>query len=290
MSLRSFVARRWLARYASGDLGARATHFVAAAIAADAALAHDYNALRRVEAAAAATNALTAGQIDLIEQLVLASAARPAARSTRRPIIVTLGGAVTASACVAALLLVSNGAKDGAKNDDESAFAVGELAARGEHMSRDSLGVRVSCVVDGVVRDDATAGVRRRTDVLECPADAQLAFATTNMSAELRFVFIVGIAPDGELRWYSPFRRASDAIALKAGAQHEVLPETADTRGMPLDDHVSLHVLFSDRPFHGREVERQLEAALKRGIPLGTIERLPVAGVPVQARIDVRRP
>jgi hypothetical protein len=99
-------------------------------------------------------------------------------------------------------------------------------------------------------------------------------------------MFVVGVGPQGDLRWYAPFNKGGAARAVAPGEVDTVLPELADTSAMPQDGHVTLHVLVSDEAFDAGMIERQLNRAR---VPLGSLaalDRLPV-DVPLQARIDL---
>lgn len=286
MTLRAALAHALLPRYASGRLAEPWASWVKQGIAEDASLTEAYTALRRAEQVAAG-RALSAGQRDLVEGALFAAlASADGAQADRARAVWSPPGRralplLAAVACIGAFFIVQ-------PRDD--AFGAGDLAARGAALARDPLGVKVSCVVDERVVDSATAGARRGSDALACPAGALLAFSLTNLSPEARHVFVIGVAPDGAPRFYAPFERDAQAVRVAAGTRDEVLPVLGDTRGMPADERVSLHVLLSDRPFSATDIERQLAGAQRRGAPLASLEKLPLPDVPLQARVDMVRP
>lgn len=286
MSWRAAVAHLLLPRYAAGDLPPWLGRVVRDGLSESPDLAEAYGALRRAERLAPAPEQrrpTTAAQRELLEASLFATLPPTAEPRPARRWVPALP-ALAAAACVGLFVLVAN---PGAESD---AFSAGDLAARGAALSAHPLGVRVSCVAGERVLDDATAGARRASDRLECPRDGLLGFAMTNLSEEARWVFIVGVAPDGATRWYAPFERGSSAFEAGAGADNQVLPALGALAGMPHDPRVTLYVLLSDRPFTGADVERQLEAARARGTPLGALERLPLADIPLQGRIELLGP
>lgn len=163
-------------------------------------------------------------------------------------------------------------------------FAVssnGDLAARGAADA--ALGVRVRCVHDGAVVDDASAGARQTGGDLACPAGSLLAFSTTNLQRAERFAFVVGIDDHGDVVWLPPFAEDSAARALPAGSTDAVVDTLA-----PLPDRaVTLFVLLDDNGFDGADVGRRLDAARRSGVPLEKLDKLPV-GVRAQGRLLLR--
>lgn len=296
MSPRSVLARLLLTRYAGGTLPHALAELVRRALDEDPVLAAAYTALRRGERAAAGGAHTSAAQRELLEATLFASTAvpslAPVARDGMRRAPVAWFAPLAACASLAIFVMVSDSADTAGTRADTHAVgshAVGTLAARSAALSRDPLGVKVSCVHGKRVVDTATAGARRPSDALTCPADAMLAFSLTNLGSDERFVFVVGVAQDGGTRWYAPFDRAARAVRAQAGRDDEVLPVLGDMRGMPNDDHVTLHVLLSDRPFEARDLERQLAAARQRGVPIGSVEKLPLPDIPLQARVEMTR-
>lgn len=281
MTLRAAIIHMLLPRYAGGGLPAPFARWVRTGIAEDPALADLYTELRRLERAAAGGAPTSAGQHELLEaalfaELDLGAAPVKAASAAAGRLL------PFAAAFASAALFVMAGSRD-------EGFGAGDLDARGGLLAADPLGVKVSCVRDDRVVDTATAGARRPSDSLACPAESLLAFALTNLSHDERYVFVVGVAGDGSMRWYAPFDRTASAFRVAPGKNNDVLPVLGDTRGMPADERVSLHVLLSDQPFSATDVDRQLAAAQRRGVPLGSIDRLPLPDIPLQARVDMVR-
>lgn len=285
MSWRAAIAHLLLPRYSAGGLPPWLAGVVRQGLEESPDLAEAYTALRRAErglAGATPRPATSASQRELLEELLFAQL--PAPTSEKAP---AAGWAralpvLAAAASVGLFVMVAA--------DPEEGFSTADLAARGAALSAHPLGVRVSCVADERVVDDATAGARRASDRLECPRSGLLGFALTNLSTQARWVFVVGVAPDGAARWYAPFERSGAAFEAGAGADNQVLPALGALGGMPSDERVTLYVLLSDRPFSGADVERQLEAARGRGTPLGALDRLPLPDIPLQARIELLEP
>lgn len=284
MSLRSAFARLLLSRYAGGTLPRALAQLVRGALDEDPSLADAYTALRRAERAAAGGAHTSAGQRDVMEAALLGSLPSPVATVQPHP---RASNAVFAPLAACASLAIFAMVSD---TQAVGSHAVGTLAARSAALAQDPLGVKVTCVHGDRVVDTATAGARRASDALTCPADAMLAFSLTNLGRDERFVFVVGVANDGGTRWYAPFDRAAKSVRAEAGRDDVVLPVLGDMRGMPDDDHVTLHVLLSDRPFAAPDIERQLDAAKRRGMPIGSVDKLPLPDIPLQARVDMVRP
>lgn len=291
--LRRALAWKLLPRLAAGTLPAWLAARLHETVRSDPELGRAWDGLRRAERAAApglsVSMSVTNAQADLLEALVL-GAVRPEP-SRRRLAVPGVAGALAAAAVVA--FVVVRPAAGPASADQ--AFPIGDLAARGERLKTEPVGVKVTCLARGAamgtgaaqVLDAATAGARQTGDVLTCPTGSLLAFSTTNLGQETRHVFVVGVGPDGSRRWYAPFESNADAMAVPAGQVDVVLPTLADTSTMPADPRVSLFVLISDAPFAATSIERQLQSSAQRGLPLSSLERLPLVDVPLQARIDV---
>lgn len=287
--LRRAIARTLLPRLAAGAVPTAIAAPLHRVVRDDPALAAAYHALRRAEHAAAGSAAapLSPGQRDLLEALVLGAAAPASvqvpARAPRRS-LPALAGAM-AVACATVFLVLPS-----LRQDDPGAFGVGDLEARSARISAQPVGVKVTCVRDARSLGSATAGVRQSGETLACPHGSLLAFSATNLGQAARHVFAVGVAADGALRWYEPFGRGGQSVRVAAGAVDEVMPALADTASLPPDPHVSLFVLISDAPFDAATVERQIEDATARGLSVGSLERLPLPQMPVQARIELLAP
>lgn len=280
MTLRFALTRRLLPRLVAGTLPGWVARLVHRWMREDAALSTLYDAERRAEE----TDKLSAAQLDLLESLVLDASAQSSRLRGLGGLGVPLvaGGALAATA---ALLFVVTRA---GINDDVRRIHVGDLDARGQKLASAPLGVKVTCLSADAKRvlDEATAGARQSGARLDCPLGSVLAFSTTNLSNESRHLFIVGVAADGARRFYSPFYQEGAALEMAPGAKDTPLAALADTRNMPKDDVVSLFVLVSDEAFDGGDIERQLARAESRGVPLKSVDRLPV-DVPIQSRIDM---
>lgn len=276
MTLRSALARRLMPRLVAGALPAWLAGAVHRWVREDAALSALYDAARRAEG----DDKLSAAQLDLIEALVLDAGGDHERLPRRLRIPLVAGGALAAT--TALLFVVAQPA-----NDDER-IRMGNLAARGQKIASAPLGVKITCLSADTksVLDEATAGARQSGARLDCPLGSVLAFSTTNLSQDARHLFIVGIAADGARRFYSPFDEHGAALQMKPGAADALLTTLADTKNMPKDEDVSLFVLVSDETFDAAEIERQLARAESRGVPLKSVDRLPL-DVPVQSRIDM---
>ena len=272
-----------LPRYASGALPLWLARMVERALQRDPLLAHAYDALRRSERLAAGTT-LSPGHTDLLESFIFGDLAPVDRASPQRALgWASLRAASLPAAMAAASFVVFAGF---ATQRVDDGFSLGALTARGEALAKDAVGVKISCVSADRERVLATAtgGARRRADSFTCPHGSLMAFSTTNLGAQTRHVFVLGIAEGGERRWYAPFGRDSGSIPVAAGAVDEVLPSLADTAPMPKGP-VALFVLISDTPFAAGALERELSASERR-LPLAKLPRLPV-DVPLQARIDL---
>jgi hypothetical protein len=283
-----------LPRYAAGDLPRPLARFVRRSLDRagddDVELVARYEALRSAERALSGAPDLTAAQLDTLLSGVLdavdaadAADARPSAPPSSS--FERWGfGAVGAAACVAFVLVGTPGPPP------TTVSSLGDLAARGVTPAHagasEPLGVRVRCIDDHRVHDDATAGARQRGADLECGTDALLAFSTTNLGAQARYAFVVGVDDDGARVWLGPFARDAAAAVVPAGSVDVVLDRLAPMTALP--DHLTLHVLLSDAPFSGDDVERRLVAAARAAVPLGRLERLPV-DVAVQSHLTLHR-
>lgn len=270
MDPRHLVARLLLPRLAAGALSPGWARVVMGWVRSSPTLRAEYEALRAAERVLAGDRrAVSASQREMLRALILPEPAAPP-----RAAMPALSGARAAASL--ALFVVVKPAQ------------VDDLAARSARMAEEPLGVKVSCVEANGARviDTATGGARQSGARLDCPKGSLLAFSTTNLAADARHLFVVGIAPSGEPRWYAPFARDARAQPLAPGLVDQVLPVLADTRAMPDDPRVSLFVLVSDRPFDGALVAEKLARSARGGLLLDRVERLPV-DVPWQARIDM---
>lgn len=268
-----FWRRRLAVLLASDRLPGPLRRWTHAALGRDPVLARMYDDLRRVERAAQPGAPLSAGQMELLEALVLSRTAETT--SARR------AWAVPALAACAACAAFLSFARPSAPPPLH-----GTLVERG--VGDVPLGLTVSCVDKATKRlvGRATAGGRTPAAALACVPGALLVFSTTNLGPTEKHVLAVGVADDGTTRWYAPFSPQAMSVGIAPGSLQAPLEVVADTGGGPVDRATSLHVLFFDAPTDGRIVERGLAAAAARGTTLRALERLPVAGA-AQARIDI---
>lgn len=235
----------------------------------DAWHAH-YHGLRSIEQASMHRD-FGPGQIDLVERLIMSEL--PAMKPQRS----FVGLLAVAGATAAIMVLVDMNTEEGA----------GWTARSGT--ADQAVGARVRCI-DGteqaiVAEAEVAPGIARGG--LRCPRGALLSFSVTNRSDAERFIFIVGLSPAGDLRWYAPFVEASRSASMPAGAVDELLPVVADTSTMPGDGRVTLHALFSERALSGAEVAQLVRGAASRGIATGALERLPMQAAVQQGRLEL---
>lgn len=268
------AAALWLLpRYAGGSLPSPLARLVKSAIDQDVEVATAYAALREAERALLRDRtSLSAGQKDLllaslVEALPAESQSQHASSLSSR--WSSAGPVVAAAACLG--LFIVGGADD--------------KTARGSN-SQGPLGVRVRCVSNGdngVVTDEATAGARQTGADLDCAKDSLLAFSATNLQAAPRYVFVVGIDDQGERVWLPPFLEHTEARDLPAGSTDAMI----DTLAPMPQKGVTLFVLLDDEAFGGDDVERRVAAAVRSGVPVGSIDKLPV-DVFAQGRMVLR--
>lgn len=270
------AAALWLLpRYAGGSLPSPLARLVKSAIDTDTDVATAYAALREAERALLRDrSSLSAGQKDLLlASLMDALPAESQSQSQHSSSLTSLwssaGPVVAAAACVG--LFIIGGADD--------------KTARGSN-SQGPLGVRVRCVSNGnngIVTDEATAGARQTGADLDCGKDSLLAFSATNLQADTRYVFVVGVDDEGERVWLPPFLEHTEARALPAGSTDAMI----DTLAPMPQTGVTLFVLLDHEAFSGEDVERRVAAAVRSGVPVGSIDKLPV-DVFAQGRMVLR--
>lgn len=274
----------WKRALAERLVDGRLTGFVARAVHArirrDPAWSRRYDLLRRVERAAAGGTAFSAGQRAMVKEMLFAAAAAPAPEPAPARSWVWGGGLATA--CAAAALFVAVRAPV----EDQT------LVARGVDLASIHVGLRARCLdaAGAKVVDEAEAGTagRVKDPVLSCPKDGLVAFSATNLGAAPRHLLVVGVAPDGSLRWYAPFQKQGGSVAVAPGAVDAVLGAVADTRAMAPDDEVALFALFAERPVSSADAADAVRRARERGLNLRALTRLPI-DVDAQARIDLVR-
>ena len=187
---------------------------------------------------------------------------------------VPLFGAI-AAAC-AALLMVTQ------LPDDDI------LQARGSGADG-ALGVTFSCLVgdEGGYRVDRTlsVGSDRTVGALQCPTDAILSLAGTNLRKDAKGVFVVGVDDHGDVHWMAPFDAESPAQTLPANVR-----ASSFDIGVPLTtlagQRLTFHVLLDDDVVSHADVRASLDAAERKGVRLESLARLPV-DVTQQARLHL---
>jgi hypothetical protein len=259
---------RWLARHTMS------------AISRDVELAAQYDALWRAERAASGN--ADVGLSDAQKQRLWSDLAKEnTTAAARLPRFVPIG-AVSAVACAAIAVIALRSPADGI-----APMPLGELSARAALVEKTPLGVRVRCLVNNDVTDDAVFGARQTGANLRCADRGILAFSTTNFADTARFAFVVGVDAQGNRFDVAPFFSTSQAVSLGARTTDMVLNTLAPMSALSTGD-ITLFVLLSEQPFSGEEIAQRLDAAARSAVPLGQLERLPV-DVPVQARMSIVR-
>ena len=283
-----FFTRWLLPRYAAGEqLPSPLRRLVRQALERDAALAAQYNAMRRAEHVIAGDPGLSAAQLDLLLAGVLEQTDAAAARQRASAGAPAWMPASLAAAAAAVVFVVSGSPSGSTGATGATGSGLGDLTARSALLAQAPLGLRVRCVHHDRVTDDATAGARQSGDDLDCAADGLLAFSTTNLATSTRYAFVIGVDDDnGDRVWLAPFPRGSAARTLQAGVTDDVIDVLSPMQGLP--ERLTLHLLLSDVPFTSADVESRLSAAQRASIPLKHLDRLPV-DVPIQARLTVQR-
>lgn len=274
------LGRMLVERLASGRLPAFLRRFVYLRLDKDPALARYYDSLRRLERAAAGHPSLSADQKQLLHTLLFEDAppslAAPARASSWPRAAVALAGAAAA-----ALLFVQ--IEGPAPQPDEV-----EWIARSAREA--SFGVRARCLSSNgrALLAEAEAGVGPRVSApeLSCPSGGLLALSATNRGDRDLYVFVVGIADDGGLRWLAPFDHDASSVRVQRGGVDVVLGDLAALRASRDDERVALHALFSTAPLSAREVEGALALARRQGLLLEKLPRVPL-DVSAQTRLDL---
>ena len=284
-----------LPRYANQTLPGWLWPFMRRQLAADAALAHAYDLLRRAERAALTPvdpdgDAFSDDQLGLMlgsifdhldtQMTSMSSGTSPSLTASWAWLRQGAPGAL-AAACAALFVLVGQPAAPqdaGAVSGGAGLVGLGEVQARSALGER-PVGVRVRCVSGGAVTADIVAGLRQSGGAMHCPADGLLAFSTTNLSAQSRYVFVVGISDDGAPTFVPPFSKASQARHIAPGQLDALVDELAPMGAVSVDGRsaaTTLHVFFGDAPFSGEDVARRLDGAVRSAMPLQQLSRLPV--------------
>lgn len=265
MSMLPRALALWLLpRYVAGALPQALGRLVRARLDDDLDLQAAYHVLRRAERPA--HGGLSAAQKELVLDAVLeASAPHPiAATSSWWTQLVPAGAAM---ACLALFVAIGH--------DDE-------LVARGD-ANQPPLGVRVRCVSNGSVVDEASAGARQTGADLDCGSDGLLAFSTTNLNDAVRYAFVIGVDDNGNRVWLPPFERTGASVSLAAHSADALLETLAPMPAQAL----TLFVLLDDEPFSADDVEARLATAERNGLPLASLDKLPL-DVASQGRLLLR--
>lgn len=266
MSMMPHTLALWLLpRYVAGALPHSLGRLVRARLVDDVELQAAYHVLRRAERPV--HGGLSAAQKELLLDAILdaSSAHAPATASSWWTQLVPAGAAM---ACLALFVAIGH--------DDD-------LVARGAAQPQAPLGVRIRCVSNGNVVDEASAGARQTGADIDCGADGLLAFSTTNLNDAVRYAFVVGVDDSGNRVWLPPFERSSAALSLPARSADALLETLAP---MPTQA-LTLFVLLDDEPFSADDVEDRLSAAQRNGVPLASLDKLPL-DVASQGRLLLR--
>jgi hypothetical protein len=273
MIMRSLL-QSLLPRYCQGTLPSPLQWLVRQALVRDAQLALAYDGLRQAERLAAGHDGLLVSQQQMLWQRLQTSVP-----STRPPVTFNRW-MLPASLATAALAIA-------VFSPQTPSSSLGTLSARAALIEQQPLGVRARCLQAGVVTAEAVAGARQAHGALSCDHSGLLALSTTNLAAEVRYAFVVGIDANHHWQYVPPFAADTPARAIAAGAVDDVL-ETLMPMGMMNTAAVTLFVLLSEQPFAGDQVERQLQRASHAALPLAQLDRLPI-DVPIQARLLIQR-
>ena len=108
----------------------------------------------------------------------------------------------------------------------------------------------------------------------------------TNLDAEAVYVYTVGVADDGHLRFISPFDESSSSLRIAPNSVDSPLDVVADTTALPPDEHIALFTLFSPKALRGADVARTLRDAQQRSVRVQSLDRLPFEAI--TTRIELR--
>jgi hypothetical protein len=87
--------------------------------------------------------------------------------------------------------------------------------------------------------------------------------------------------------WLPPFTQQSEALRLPANSVDEVLSHLTPMSALD-NDIATLLVVFSEKPFSGIKLSRQLGQLQRSALPLSKMDKLPL-DFPIQARVKVRK-
>jgi hypothetical protein len=280
------IALWLLPRYVAGALPNSIGRLLRARLDDDVELQAAYHVLRRAERPQ--HGGLSVAQKELLLDAILNASAQPKANASpsRWTQLVPAGAAM---ACLAVFVAIGH-------DDDSNPWRPARdlnvlmdsgaerpnLVARGA-ANQPPLGVRVRCLKDGNVVDEASAGARQTGHDLDCGADGLLAFSTTNLNDAVRYAFVVGVDDNGRRVWLPPFERTGAALSLPAKSADALLQTLAP---MP-PQALTLFVLLDDEPFSADDVEARLATAARNGVPLASLDKLPL-DVASQGRLLLR--
>lgn len=243
------------------------------AVMADPAWRAAYDEHRHVERAASGT-ALSPGQVNLVEQLLVAALpAEPATRAATTTTTHWLMPAFAGAVAVLAFVVVRP-----ATTPPSSWTARGGTDAP-------RVGVRARCIEGDAVVSEAEAGPRAPDGRLRCRRGALLSLALTNLESTASHVYVVGVSTGGELRFVAPFDEAASSQAVAAGTVDRPLDVVADTGAFADDEAITLFALFSQQPLQGTAIARTLRDLVGRGVRVQAIDRLPFDAL--TARIEL---
>jgi len=245
------------------------------AIRNDPAWSAAYDEQRRLERIASRAS-LSAGQVDLVEELLFAELGAPAPAPAptpepRRWLIPV--GALGVAAIVAVVVI-----------KPPSPSPSSSWTARGVD-DAPRVGVRARCIEGQTIVGQGEAGPRGPDARVHCPRGALLALSLTNLDAVDSFVYVVGITGAGELRFVAPFTESSSSVAIAAGTVDRPIDVVADTGAFAADERITLLALFSPHALQGPQVARTLRDVTQRGVRVQAIDRLPLAAL--TARLEL---
>lgn len=297
------VAMWLLPYYAGARLPTPLRKWMRHKLQSDSMLAAHYATLRRVERQAAQHEGLSEAQRNLIQANLFdalddvkeAEKAAPGETiqsKASRPWGLAFSAVGLALVALVALEVSPDGASQAVlpgdnapgRNDDFQMRSASGLPFGGD---QSALGMRIRCLAGNAIVSDAVVGARQAEQRLDCQPDGLLAFSGTNLSGEARYVFAVGLGDNARITWIPPFTQQSEAVLLRAQSVDEVLSRLTPMSALE-EDVATLLVVFSDKPFSGKRLSRQLGQLQRSALPLSRMDRLPL-DYPVQARVRVRK-
>ena len=298
------IAMWLLPYYAGARLPGPLRRWVWRELQADSVLATHYAALRILERKAAKHDGLTDAQRNLLRANLFDAldgiesetdegteslGGRQKAPGSPGLAVPALGFAVAA---LFVFVLLPDLGPTSAIDYDTNLTAEDEFQMRGtsahlQHGGKSALGMRLRCLVGNAIVADAVVGARQEEQRLDCQPGGLLAFSGTNLSDEARYVFAVGLGNDDGPIWLPPFTKSSEAVLLPANSVDEVLSHLTPMSALN-DELATLLVVFSEKPFSGAKLGRQLGQLQRSALPLSKMDKLPL-DYPIQARVKVRK-